>query len=79
MCTCDIAFESAEAAERMRSLRGDYGELDWIDTVGNVFENLSSDRSPPLDSVKADSENVRCTEPPMWGDRAVRQCRMIFC
>jgi len=62
----------------MRSLRGDYGELDWIDTVGNVLENLSSDRNPPLNSVKADSENVRCTEPAMWVDRAVPLGGMIF-
>lgn len=47
----------------MGSLRGDYSELDWIDTVGSVPENLSSVRNHPLDSVDVDSENVRCREP----------------
>lgn len=59
-----------EAAERTESLRGDYDERDWIGTLGSVPENLSSDRIPPLFSVKADSENVRCTESAMWVDRA---------
>jgi len=73
-CRCEIGSESPEAVERMGRLRGDCGELNWIDTVGSVPENLSSVRHSPLDSVDADSENVRCTEPAMWVDREVPYC-----
>jgi hypothetical protein len=58
----------------MGSLRGDHGEIVRLILWAVYLRTFYQSGILHWNSVDADSENVRCTEPTMWVDREVPHC-----